>query len=84
MSLKRTYHKFIKLSCFGEKICSCYHLGKRDETVVFCRKDQFVLPSGKARRKFVREVSGLMSEWLHDSPLKDIAFNSFKVEAIII
>ena len=74
----------MKLSCFGEKICSCYHLGKWDETVVFWRKNQFVLPSGKARKKFVGEVSRLMSEWLHNSPLKDIAFNSFKTEAVIV
>ena len=37
-------------------------------------KNLFVLPSGKAGRKFIGEVSKLMSEWLQDSPLKDIAF----------
>ena len=35
------------------------------ETVVFWRKNMFLLPSGKAERKFIREVSRLMSEWLH-------------------
>ena len=43
------------------------------ETVVFWGKNLFLLPSGKAGRKFIGEVSRLMSEWLHDSPLKDIA-----------
>ena len=42
------------------------------ETVVFWGKNLFLLPSGKAGRKFIGEVSRLMSEWLHDSPLKDI------------
>ena len=49
------------------------------ETVVFWRKNLFLLPSGKAGRKFIGEVSRLMSEWLHDSPLKDIAFKAIMV-----
>ena len=46
------------------------------ETVVFWRKNLFLLPYGKAGRKFIGEVSRLLSEWLHDSPLKDIAFKA--------
>ena len=49
------------------------------ETVVFWRKNLFLLPSGKAGRKFTEEVSRLMSECLHDSPLKDIAFKAIMV-----
>ena len=49
------------------------------ETVVFWRKNLFLLPSGKAGRKFIGEVSRLMSEWLHDSPMKDIAFKAIMV-----
>ena len=49
------------------------------EIVVFWRKILFLLPSGKAGRKFIGEVSRLMSEWLHDSPLKDIAFKAIMV-----
>ena len=30
-------------------------------------------------RKFIGEVSRLMSEWLHDSPLKDIVFKTIMV-----
>ena len=30
-------------------------------------------------RKFIGEVSRLMSGWLHDSPLKDIAFKAIMV-----
>ena len=33
----------------------------------------------KTGKKFIGEVSGLMSEWLHDSPLKDIAFKAIMV-----
>ena len=36
------------------------------ETVMFWRKNLFLLPSAKAGRKFIGEVSRLMSEWLHD------------------
>ena len=49
------------------------------ETVVFWRKNLLLLPSGKAGKKFIGEVSRLMSEWLHDSPLKDIAFKAIMV-----
>ena len=49
------------------------------ETVVFWRKNRFLLQSGKAVRKFIGEVSRLMSEWLYDSPLKDIAFKAIMV-----
>ena len=41
------------------------NLSQAYETVVFWRKKKFLLPSGKAERKFIREVSRLMSEWLH-------------------
>ena len=49
------------------------------EIVVFWRKNLFQLPSGKAGKKFIGEVSRLMSERLHDSPLKDIAFKAIMV-----
>ena len=49
------------------------------ETVVFWRKNLLLLPSGKAGKRFIGEVSRLMSEWLHDSPLKDIAFKAIMV-----
>ena len=49
------------------------------ETVVFWRKNLFLLPSGKAGRKFIGKVSRLMSEWLHDSPLKDVTFKAIMV-----
>ena len=49
------------------------------ETVVFWRKNLFLLPFGKAGRKFIGEVSRLMSEGLHDSLLKDISFKAIMV-----
>ena len=54
------------------------------ETVVFWRKNLFLLPSGKAGEKFIGEVSRLMSEWLHDSPLKDIAFKAIMVMSSLL
>ena len=41
------------------------NLSQAYETVVFWRKNLFLLPSGKAGKKFIREVSRLISEWLH-------------------
>ena len=55
------------------------HLSQVYEIAMFWRKNLFLLPSGKAGRKFIGEVSRLMSEWLHDSPLKDIAFKAIMV-----
>ena len=49
------------------------------ETVVFWWKNLFLLPSGKAGKNLIGEVSRLMSEWLHDSPLKDITFKATMV-----
>ena len=49
------------------------------ETVVFWKKNLFLLPSGKAGKKFTGEVSRLISEWLPDSPLKDISFKAIMV-----
>ena len=50
----------MKPLCFGEKIYSCYHVGKWE-------------------KKFIGEVSRFMSEWIHDSLLKDIAFKAIMV-----
>ena len=55
------------------------NLSQAYETTVFWRKNLFLLPSGKAGREFIGEFSRLMSEWLHDSPLKDIAFKAIMV-----
>ena len=54
------------------------------ETVVFWRKNLFLIPSGKAGWKFIGEVLRLMSEWLQDSPLKDIAFKAIMVMSSLL
>ena len=35
-------------------------------------------------RNFIREVSRLLSEWLHESPLKDIAFKAIMVMSSLL
>ena len=61
-SVKYTWGKY-KDHDFEKNLSQVY------ETVVFWRKNLFLLPSGKAGRKFIGEASRLMSEWLHDSPI---------------
>ena len=52
------------------------HLSTDYEKIVFWKKNLFLLPPGKAGRRFLKEVSRLMNDWLQDSPLKDIAFKA--------
>ena len=49
------------------------------ETAVFWRKNLYLIPPGKVGRNFIGEVSRLISEWLHDTPLKYIAFKAIMV-----
>ena len=37
-------------------------------------KNLFLLPTGKAGKSYMDEITGLMNEWLQKSPLKNIAF----------
>ena len=39
----------------------------------------FLLSSGRAGKRYVDETTRLMNEWLHDSPMKDIAFKSIMI-----
>ena len=34
---------------------------------------------GQAENSFIDEISRLMNEWIHDSPLKDIAFKAIMI-----
>ena len=44
------------------------------EKIVYWKKNLFMLPSGHVGKQFIGETTQLTNEWLHDSPLKDIAF----------
>ena len=49
------------------------------EKVVHWKKNLFLLPSGQAGKSFIDGISRLMDEWIHESPLKDIAFKAIMV-----
>ena len=49
------------------------------EKVVYWKKNMFLLPSGRAGKQYVDETTRLMNEWLHDSPMKDIAFKAIMI-----
>ena len=49
------------------------------EKIVHCKKNLFSLPSGQAGKSFIDKISRLMSKWIHESPLKDIAFKAIMV-----
>ena len=44
------------------------------EKVVYWRKNLFLLPTGKAGKSYIDEITRLMNECLRNSPLKRIAF----------
>ena len=46
------------------------------EKVVYWRKNLFLLPTGKAGQCYIDEITKLMDDWAHDSPLKEIAFKA--------
>ena len=46
------------------------------EKIVYWKKNLFLLPSGRTGKQFIEETTKLINEWLHDSPLKDIAFKA--------
>ena len=54
----------------------------RLQKIVYWKKNIFLLPSGQTRKSFIdwwtmnNEFSRLMNEWIHESPLKDIACKS--------
>ena len=49
------------------------------EEVVYWKKNMFLLPSGRAGKRYVDETTRLMNEWLHDSPMKDIVFKAIMI-----
>ena len=49
------------------------------EKIVHWNKNLFLLPSGQAGKSFTDEMSQLMNEWIHESPLKDIVFKAIMV-----
>ena len=49
------------------------------ESIVYWRKNLFLLPTGKAGKSFIDETTRLMNGWSEDSPLRQIAFKAIMV-----
>ena len=49
------------------------------EKIVYWKRNLFSLPYGQAGNSFIDEISRLMNKWIHESPLKDIAFKGIMV-----
>ena len=49
------------------------------EKIVCWKKNLLLLPSGRAGKQFIEETTKLMNEQLHDSSLKDTAFNAIMI-----
>ena len=64
----------IKIICLRE-----IYLSLTKKQYVYCKKNLFLLPSGQERKSFIDEISKPMNEWIHESPLKDIAFKEVMV-----
>ena len=46
------------------------------ESIVFWKKNVFMLPTGAAAKKYITGTTKLMNGWTNNSPLKDIAFKA--------
>ena len=49
------------------------------EKIVYWRKNLFLLPTGKAGKQYIDEITRLINAWVADSPLKKIAFKAIMV-----
>ena len=47
--------------------------------IVYWRKNLFLLPTGAAGKKYIRELARLLQAWVDDSPLKDISMVAIHV-----
>ena len=47
------------------------------EQIVYWKKNLFLLPTGKAGRHFIDEVTRLINAWVEESPLKRISIRVF-------
>ena len=47
--------------------------------IVFWPKNLFLLPSGACGKRYIKEITRLLNEWVSDSPLKDISFKAIVI-----
>ena len=58
------------------KIISSSTIDSIYNKIVFWRKNLFLSPSGACDKRYIKEITGLLNEWVSDSPLKDISFKA--------
>ena len=49
------------------------------DKVVFWRKNNSLLPSGRSEKLYIEETTRLVNSWTHNSPLQDVAFKVIMV-----
>ena len=49
------------------------------EKIVYWKKNLFLLPTGKAGKLFIDELTKLFNAWIDDSPLKNIAMKAVMI-----
>ena len=52
------------------------HVNNIYERIVYWKKNLFLLPTGKAGRKFIEELTRLLYCWVNDTTMKDVAFKA--------
>ena len=49
------------------------------EKIIYWWRNLFMVPTGKASKEFINEITRLLNAWIDDSSLKDIAFKDIMV-----
>ena len=61
------------------KIISSSTIDSIYNKIFFWRKNLFVLSSGACGKRYIKEITRLLSEWVSDSPLKDISCKAIMI-----
>ena len=64
-------------SAFEKDLNSAY------EKIVHWKKNLFILPSGAAGKRYVKEVTRLMKLWIQDTPLKSMSLKAVHVMPVL-
>ena len=63
---------------YGDKVFE-KNLSDAYEQIVYWRKNLFMLPTGKAGKRYINETTRLMNAWTEESPLQKVAFKAIMV-----
>ena len=54
------------------------------DIIVYWKKNLFMLPSGRAGKDYIGEITRLLNAWIQDSAMKDITFKAIMVMPSLI